>query len=88
MLVGGEVYEGDSGGPVFLPRPSELDVRWADGPKIIGIVSGQRMIDEEIRMLQGVMKLRHRFALANVIMAPAIIETIDSLDDAATEPGH
>jgi hypothetical protein len=32
-------------------------------------------------MLQGVMKLRHRFALANVIMSPAIVATIDSLDD-------
>jgi|688.fasta_scaffold02878_9 hypothetical protein len=81
MLVGGEVYEGDSGGPVFLPRPSEVDGRWGVGPKIVGIVSGQRMIDEEVRMLQGVMKLRHRFALANVIMSPAIVATIDSLDD-------
>ena len=81
MLVGGEVYEGDSGGPVFLQRPSEVDVRWGNGPKIVGIVSGQRMIDEEVRMLQGVMKLRHRFALANVIMSPAIVATIESLDE-------
>jgi len=85
MLVGGEVYEGDSGGPVFLQRPSEVDVRWGNGPKILGIVSGQRMIDEEVRMLQGVMKLRHRFALANVIMSPAIVATIESLDDVAVQ---
>jgi hypothetical protein len=47
------------------------------------------MIDEEVRMLQGVMKLRHRFALANVVLAPAIIETINALDEkAAAELGR
>jgi V8-like Glu-specific endopeptidase len=86
MLVGGEVYEGDSGGPVFLQRPSEVDERWGSGPKVVGIVAGQRMIDEEVRMLQGVMKLRHRFALANVIMSPAIVATIESLDDVGVQP--
>jgi hypothetical protein len=89
MLVGGEVYEGDSGGPVILQRPHEVDLRWNHGPIIVGIISGQRMIDEEVRMLQGVMKLRHRFALANVVLAPAIIETINALDEkAAAELGR
>ncbi len=69
-------FEGDSGGPVFLARPSK------DGRQpglILGLITGQRFLDEELRGIYGVSKNRYRLGLAVVIQAPFIGEAVKLL---------
>ncbi|QDU94550.1 S1 family peptidase [Lignipirellula cremea] len=72
------IFEGDSGGPVYLVRPginnSSDDVRL-----ILGLVTGQRFLDEEAKMVYGTTKLRHRLGLAVVVHASFIKESVDLL---------
>ena len=46
---------------------------------IMGLVSAQRFLDEEAKMVYGAAKFRHRLGLAVVIHASLIKETIDRL---------
>lgn len=64
-------FEGDSGGPVYLARE--------DAKLILGVISGQRFLDEEMKMIYGTTKVRHRLGLAIVVHAAFIKETIERL---------
>jgi hypothetical protein len=44
---------------------------------ILGLVWGLRFLDEEMKMISGTTKIRHRLGLAVVLQAPFIRETID-----------
>ncbi len=72
-------FEGDSGGPVYLSRPGRLAPIGEDDSLILGLVSGQRFLDEEMKMIYGTTKVRHRLGLAVVVHASFIRETVDRL---------
>jgi S1-C subfamily serine protease len=77
FLLSANTFEGDSGGPVYLTRragPDEQDVNL-----IVGLISGQKMLNEEMKTLYGTTTLRHRFGLAVVVHASLIRETIELL---------
>jgi V8-like Glu-specific endopeptidase len=71
FFLSANTFEGDSGGPVYLTRPG--------CSLIMGIITGQRMLDEEAKMVYGTTKLRHRLGLAVVVHGSFIRETIDRL---------
>jgi predicted methyltransferase/V8-like Glu-specific endopeptidase len=76
FYLSANTFEGDSGGPVYLTRSglTEKEVRL-----ILGLIVGQRVVDEEAKMLYGTTKIRHRLGLAIVVHAAFIKETIDRL---------
>jgi V8-like Glu-specific endopeptidase len=71
-------FEGDSGGPVYLVRPSSADPD-KEVRLIMGLVIAQRFLDEEAKMIYGTTKIRHRLGLAVIVHASFIRETIDRL---------
>jgi len=73
----GNTFEGDSGGPVYLTRPSHDPARPGEVNLILGLVSGQMFLDEEAKMVYGTTKFRHRLGLAIIVHASLIRETID-----------
>lgn len=77
FVVSVNSFEGDSGGPVFLARPSLVPDDEAN--QILGLVTSQRFLDEEAKMIYGTTKIRHRLGLAIVVHASLIKETIDRL---------
>ena len=72
-------FEGDSGGPVYLTRPSRTDPTKEDVRLIVGLASGHRFLDEEAKMIYGTTRIRHRLGLAVVVHASFVKETIDLL---------
>jgi S1-C subfamily serine protease len=73
FYVSANTFEGDSGAPVYLARPG--------GPAmIVGLVSAQRFLDEEAKMIYSTSKLRHRLGLAVVVHASFIRDTIERLN--------
>lgn len=79
FLLSVNVFEGDSGGPVYLAKETSGDREKDDLGLILGLVSGQRFLDEEAKMIYGTTKVRHRLGLAIIIHASFIKETIDQL---------
>jgi len=75
FYLSSNMFEGDSGGPVYLTRTAGKE----DLNLIIGLISGQRFLDEEAKMVYGTTKLRHRLGLAIVVHGAFIKETIDQL---------
>jgi hypothetical protein len=82
FLLSANTFEGDSGGPVYLADPS----RRLPGKKeveearlIVGLVTGQHFLDEEMKMVYGSVKVRHRLGLAIVVQASFIRETLERL---------
>lgn len=76
------VFEGDSGSPVYLADPARLYGEKADPkpvPLILGLVAGQHFIDEEFKTIYQAGKFRHRMGMGIVVHASAIRETIDRL---------
>ena len=71
FYLSANTFEGDSGGPVYLSRDKE------NVQLILGMVVAQRFLDEEMKMVYGSTKLRHRLGLAIVVHAGFIRETID-----------
>ena len=82
FLLSTHAFEGDSGGPVYLADPrrwvAEKDKR-AEVRLILGLVTGQHFLDEEMKMVYGTTKLRHRLGLAIVVQASFIREALDRL---------
>jgi hypothetical protein len=82
FLLSANTFEGDSGGPVYLAdcrrclpgRDEPQEVRL-----ILGLVTGQHFLDEEMKMVYGTTKVRHRLGLAIVVQAAFIRETLDRL---------
>jgi hypothetical protein len=76
------VFEGDSGAPVYL---EEHDRFYAGKPQagrvqlIVGLISGQHMIDEQYKMIYQSGLTRHRMGLAIVMHAASIREAIELL---------
>jgi hypothetical protein len=82
FLLSANTFEGDSGGPVYLADPRR-SLPGKDKPGevrlILGLVTGQHFLDEEMRMLYGATKVRHRLGLAIVVQASFIREALDRL---------
>jgi hypothetical protein len=82
FLLSANIFEGDSGGPVYLADPKR-SLPGKDRPEevrlILGLVTGQLFIDEEMKLLYGNMKVRHRLGLAIVVQASFIRETLERL---------
>lgn len=84
------VFEGDSGAAVYLSDPDRPVAGAKPGAParlILGLVTGQHFIDEEFRMIYQSGKFRHRMALAVVVHASTIRETIDRLPRGGTPDG-
>jgi V8-like Glu-specific endopeptidase len=79
FYLSANTFEGDSGGPVYLTRASRTDPDHEDVRLILGLVSAQRFLVEEAKMIYGTTKLRHRLGLAIIVHASFIKETIDRL---------
>lgn len=82
FLFSANTFEGDSGGPVYLADPQRRpagSTEPADVRLILGLVSGQHFLDEEMKMVYGTTKLRHRLSLAVVVHASFIREAIARL---------
>ncbi|ADB15578.1 general stress protein 17O [Pirellula staleyi DSM 6068] len=77
FFLSANTFEGDSGGPVFLVRESRTDA--PPTQLIIGLISGQQLLNEEVRTIYGTTTLRHRFGLASVVHASMILETLELL---------
>jgi len=79
FFLSANTFEGDSGGPVYLSKPSRTDPDKEEVRLIVGLISAQQMLDEEMKMIYGTTKVRHRLGLAIVVHASFIKETIDLL---------
>lgn len=76
FLLGSNTFEGDSGGPVFVAETGrEGDAK----PLILGLMHGQRFIDEEMSMIYGSSKVRHRLGLGIVVQAEFIRQTLEKM---------
>ena len=81
FLFSANTFEGDSGGPIYLTEPG----RGGDGGKsaevrlILGLMHGQHFLDEEMIMIYGSSKVRHRLGLGIVVQAAFIRETLERL---------
>jgi hypothetical protein len=82
FLLSSNMFEGDSGGPVYL-ADSRRSVAGKEKREevrlILGLVTGQHFLDEEMKMVYGTTKLRHRLGLAIVVQASFIREALDRL---------
>ncbi len=78
FMLSTNTFEGDSGGPIYLCEPPQKDGA-QETRLILGLMHGQHFLDEEMTMVYGSSKLRHRLGLGIVIQAPLIRETIDLL---------
>jgi hypothetical protein len=82
FLLSTNTFEGDSGGPVYLADPMRSLPGKDKGEEvrlILGLVSGQHFLDEEMKMIYGTTKVRHRLGLAIVVQASFIWEALDRL---------
>lgn len=77
FLLNANTFEGDSGGPIYLAGSSSGTER--ETGLILGLMHGQRFLDEEMVMIYGTSKVRHRLGLGIVVQAAFIRETIERL---------
>jgi hypothetical protein len=75
FLLSTNTFEGDSGGPIFLVS----DATGKEQRVILGLMHGQHFLDEEMVMIYGTQKQRHRLGLGIVVQATFIRETIELL---------
>ena len=84
LLFDFNVFEGNSGGPVYFV---ESNRNYAGGTHIgkiqflMGLVSEQKFAEEQVESLRQSRKERYQLGLAVVIPAPFIKEAIDKLPD-------
>lgn len=79
FLMSTNCFEGDSGGMVYLGRPENADESKPRTALILGLISGQHFLDEEMKMVYGLTRTRHRLGIAIVVQASLIRETIEKL---------
>jgi hypothetical protein len=81
FLVSADVFEGNSGGPVYFTKPNRpvAGQKRQEVRMVLGLVSAQHFLDEEAKMVYGTTKLRHRLGLGIVVHASFIRETIERL---------
>jgi hypothetical protein len=80
------VFEGDSGSPVYLSENGRIfgdKGEPARAQAILGLVSGQHFLDEEFKMVYQTGKFRHRMGMGIVVHATLIRETIDLMPQKA-----
>ncbi len=75
FLVDYNVFEGDSGGPVYWEPPAD----GSTGLKIIGLVHGQHFLDEKYDLIYQKGQIRKRLGMAIITNSEAILETIKTL---------
>ncbi|HUY35878.1 MAG TPA: trypsin-like peptidase domain-containing protein [Pirellulales bacterium] len=76
------VFEGDSGAPVFLEEHNRFYAGKSHEGRvqlILGLISGQHMIDEQYKMIYQSGMTRHRMGLAIVVHGASIREAIELL---------
>ena len=84
FLLDFEIYKGNSGGPVLLVSQNRV---YAGGTHvgvvnfIIGLVSGERVLQERVEMLFEKREQTHTLKIAQVVHASMIKETIDILQN-------
>ena len=75
-------FEGDSGAPVYLSEANRFYAGSSHEGRVelvLGLISGQQFLNEEIKSIYLTEKLRHRMGLGIVVHAAAIRETLDLL---------
>jgi hypothetical protein len=80
------VFEGDSGAPVYMEEHNRYyagKIQEGRVQLILGLISGQHMIDEQYKMIYQSGMTRHRMGLAIVMHAASIREAIDMLSKPA-----
>lgn len=89
FLAGVNVFEGDSGGPVYMAEANRV-IEGNPQPQntrlILGLVSGQHFLDEDIKTPYEIRKVRHRLGLAIIVHATSIRETLELLNPPAPKP--
>ena len=83
LLIDLNVFEGDSGAPVYLVDDHRLLTGKTTPSRarlILGLLIGQHFLDEEFKMIYQAGKFRHRMGFGIVAHATAIKETIDLLE--------
>jgi len=83
------IFSGNSGGPVYFVESNRT---YGGGTKLgqiiqffAGIVSQEKILEEEIRSLTETRYTKHRLSIAEVVHATLIQETIDILPDSPEE---
>jgi hypothetical protein len=79
FFMSANIFEGDSGGPVYLARSSQTKSDKDEVRLIVGLITGQQCLDEEMKMVYGTTTMRHRLGLAIVVHATFIQETVELL---------
>lgn len=69
FLFSANTFEGDSGGPIYD----------AESGLILGLMHGQHFLDEEMVLIYGSSKLRHRLGLGIVVQAAFIRQTLEQV---------
>ncbi len=70
-------FAGDSGGPLFLPDPSQKDRGEEARPLVVGIVLSQHFSDEKLTMVYEERMIHHPLNLSTVIHAQFVREAIE-----------
>jgi hypothetical protein len=81
-LVALNAFEGDSGGPLYLAESNRFyrgKVQQGRVQLVLGLVIGQRFVDEQIKTLYTSSRARHRLGLAIVVPASFIKEVVASV---------
>lgn len=80
FLLSANTFEGDSGGPIYLAEPgNRQDQKGEEIRLILGLMHGQHFLDEDMTMVYGSSKVRHRLGLGIVVQAAFIRETLEKL---------
>lgn len=80
FLLSANTFEGDSGGPIYLAEPEFVAAEKAEARRLIlGLMHGQHFLDEDMTMVYGSSKVRHRLGLGIVVQATFIRETLEKL---------
>lgn len=81
FTLSANIFEGNSGGPVYFALPTQAAEKGSESKPepgaILGVVSAQRFLDEEMKMIYGTTKIRHRFGLGIIVHAAFIHETLE-----------
>jgi hypothetical protein len=79
FLVALNAFEGDSGGPLYLVESNRFyrgKVHEGRVQLVLGLVAGQRFVDEQVNSLYRSSRIRHRLQLAVVVPATFIREVV------------
>ena len=77
FTLSANIFEGNSGGPVYFALPAQGSESKSEPGAILGVVSAQRFLDEEMKMIYGTTKIRHRFGLGIIVHAAFVHETLE-----------